>query len=76
MEFLLGFLGALAAVTLLGFGIFMGRRSLGYPRRTQMREQSEEERRKLMQEQEAFRLLQNYTPERAYGQAEDSGEVQ
>ncbi|MDD6159618.1 MAG: hypothetical protein PUB51_00605 [Oscillospiraceae bacterium] len=75
MEFLLGLLGALTAGLLFGSGIFVGRRLPQLRGRERAGEQNEEERQRLMQEQEAFRLLQNYTPERAYGQALDQREA-
>lgn len=68
MEYVLyGFAGALAVIALLGLGFFVGWKVHKSSRVITARELEERERKQLTQEQEAFRLLQNYTVERAYG---------
>lgn len=72
MEYVLyGFAGALAVIALLGLGFFVGwkaHRSRRIIMTKELAEElSEQERKRLRQEQEAFNLVQNYTVERAYG---------
>ena len=70
MTFLIGFLGAAAAAVLLAAGAAAGwkacRLYMQHTRNT-VRPPSQERQRQLEQEQQAFRLLQNYSAERAYG---------
>lgn len=67
MEYVLyGIAGALAVIALLGLGFFVGWMVHKGRRVITAEDLGERERRRLMQEQEAFRLLQNYTVERAY----------
>ena len=72
--FIFGFLGALMALLLFSAGVAAGWAA----RRFYVRGQSpsveapgEQERRRLIEEQQAFRLLQNYSAERTYGQLND-----
>ena len=74
MEFLYGFAGALAVFALLGLGFFVGWKAHKSSRVITAEELGEKERRRLIQEQEAFKLVQNYTVERAYGM-EDAAPV-
>ena len=67
MAFLLGLAGGAAAVGLLLAGMALGRQLAGRQARPTAEALSEGEDRRLREEQEAFRLLQNYTVERAYG---------
>lgn len=71
MEFLLGALGCIAVLILIAAGLVVGWSFKNWQvERTQLRtakELDEEERKRLIQQQEAFRLVQNYTPEHAYG---------
>ena len=64
MEFLLGMLGALAVMGAFGLGAAMGRRSRTAAGLTMP---SEEETRRIRDQQQAFQRLQNYTVEDAYG---------
>lgn len=71
MEYVLyGFAGALAVIALLGLGFFVGWKVHKGSRVVTAKELEERERRQLVQEQEAFRVLQNYNIERAYGMAD------
>lgn len=71
MEYVLyGFAGALAVIALLGLGFFAGWKAHKNSRVITAKELSERERRRLMAEQEAFNMVQNYTVERAYGMAD------
>lgn len=70
MTFLYGFLGALVCLTLLAGGGVIGwnickvvtRRS-----KPDLPQPEERERKRLVEEQKAFRHLQNYSTEQAYG---------
>ena len=62
-----GFLGALAALAVFGGGVFTGWRLRGAAVRGRVEQPGESERRRLKEEQEAFRRVQNYTVEDAYG---------
>lgn len=70
MNFLIGFLGGLSVVALIGVG-FMGgwftHRAFVRHTAPKAEQPAEAERRKLIEEQQAFGLLQNYSVERAYG---------
>lgn len=67
MSFLLGMAGALLCVALVGLGFYFGWQM--YPRlhRAEAPALSQEERQKLMDQQEAFKALMNYSVEDAYG---------
>jgi len=71
MEFLLGAVGCLLVLLLVFAGLMLGWWAHSWAReRTAVqtaKELDEEERKRLIQQQEAFRLVQNYTPEHAYG---------
>ena len=70
MTFFMGFAGALSAVGLLGLGIVLGWKAhAALPLRTSPRPKAaeERERRRLLEQQQAFQSLQNYSQERAYG---------
>ena len=67
MTFLLGMAGALLCVALAGLGFYFGWKT--YPRvhRAEAPSLTQEERQKLIDQQEAFRMLMNYSVEDAYG---------
>ena len=67
MAFLLGLAGGAAVVGLLLAGGFVGWQLARRQARPTAEALPEGEDRRLREEQEAFRLLQNYTVERAYG---------
>lgn len=71
MSFLYGALGTLAVMILFLGGAFAGWKAHDWlDKRTQKKtakELTEDERRKLQEQQEAFHVLQNYSVERAYG---------
>lgn len=71
MEFLFGFLGALLAAMLFAAGAFAGWKAhiwdLKRTQTAQAKELTEQERQKLIAEQQAFNALQNYSAETAYG---------
>ena len=71
MEFLYGVAGAAVVLALFFGGVFAGWKLKAYDDRRVSRrrvaELGEKERKRLEQEQEAFRLLQNYNTDRAYG---------
>ena len=67
MAFLLGLAGGTVVVGLLMAGGFVGWQLARRQARPMTKALSEGEDRRLREEQEAFRLLQNYTVERAYG---------
>ena len=72
--FVYGFLGALVALLLFSAGAVIGwaaRRFYAKNRAPSVESPGEQERRRLVEEQQAFRLLQNYSVERAYGQLND-----
>jgi len=73
MEFFIGMVGALLGVGLFVLGYFLGM-GISKPNKVDLTEptddelhQIQEERRRLIQEQEAFRELMNYNPDIAYG---------
>lgn len=68
--FVLGAAGALAALGLLALGAWVGWQ-VGKARGPAHLPRRENERERLAQEQAAFRQLQNYSVERAYGLVED-----
>lgn len=72
MAFLYGFLGALALIVLLlGGGIAGWCAHKWYVRHTKptAQEPGAQERQRLIEQQQAFQQLQNYSTERAYGMA-------
>lgn len=74
--FIAGFLGAIAAAGLLALGGALGWKAhaaLAAQSRPQTPPPGEGERRRLREEQQAFALLQNYSPERAYGMLREEG---
>jgi len=74
MEFLIGFIGAIMAVLLLTAGFaagWMGCRMHLKRTTTKPEVMGEQERKRLLEQQQAFQYLQNYSAERAYGMAED-----
>ena len=66
LSVILGFTGGIAAVGLFGSGFFFGWR-VGAHSRPRAERLPEPERRRLREERDAFRKLQNYTVEDAYG---------
>lgn len=74
MEFIIGALGALLTVALFAAGVLLGWRLKGLDvKRLQHKADpvTEQEARRLKEEQEAFSMLQNYTVEDAYGMNRD-----
>lgn len=75
MEFLIGFLGALAAMGLLFSGSLIGWKARSafekYRTRKTAEELTELEKQRIREEQQAFSALQNYSSERAYGLMKD-----
>lgn len=72
--FVYGFLGALMALLLFSSGAVVGwavHRFYAKSQTPSVESPGEQERRRLIEEQQAFRLLQNYSVERAYGQLND-----
>ena len=67
MAFFMGLAGGAAVAALLLSGIILGWQLARRQVRPTAETLSEGEDRRLREEQEAFRLLQNYTVERAYG---------
>lgn len=67
MTFIIGFAGGLAAIGLLLTGMYLGWQAKGRQAPPGVEAPTEQESRRLQEEQEAFHLLQNYTVERAYG---------
>ena len=63
--FVFGFLGAMTGLGLLGLGVVLGwlARERLRPHKTALNRKTED----LSQEQEAFRQLQNYSAQQAYG---------
>lgn len=68
---LYGFIGFILALVLFGSGVFCGFKGgekLREKNRAAVEKQmGEEERKRLLEEQAAFRTLVNYSPEMAYG---------
>lgn len=77
MSFVPGAIGALIVLALFAAGVFTGWKLKAYDdarvSTTRAKELSEDERDRLIQEQEAFKLIQNYTVDRAYGIVNDDG---
>jgi len=70
MNFVIGFLGGLAVVALLSVGGLCGwnaHKTFIKHTAPVAEKPGDEERRRLREEQQAFRELQNYSTERAYG---------
>ena len=67
MAFFMGLAGGATVAALLLSGIILGWQLARRQVRSTAGALSEGEDRRLREEQEAFRLLQNYTVERAYG---------
>lgn len=70
-EFLMGALGAIAVLTLLAGGFLLGWRAAGGRSRHRGADMEKEagmdERRRMLEEQKAFREMLNYNAETAYG---------
>ena len=76
MSFIYGFLGALFLMLLLTAGVvvgWFGHRAFVRHSRPVLPDPGEKERQRLMEEQKAFRQLQNYSVERAYGMTGGDG---
>ena len=74
LNFLFGFLGALAAAALVSAGVALGwklRKEYEKRMKPEIEPPTERERRLMIEQQEAFRRLQNYTAETAYGIGQD-----
>jgi len=72
MDFLIGFLGALLAMLLLGAGAvagWLGHQAWVRRNMPKAAPAGEQERERLLEQQQAFQCLQNYSAERAYGMA-------
>lgn len=71
MDFLMGVFGALCVVILLVVGLLIGWKLKDYMDKRRVRktaaELTEKEIREMAAQQEAFRQMQSYTPEIAYG---------
>lgn len=72
MNFLIGFIGAILCIGLFSGGIYTGLKL--YPRlhKQEREELTEEEHKKLVEQQQAFQQLMNYSVEDAYGIGNDS----
>ena len=70
MEFLLGFLGAVLAVALFGLGMYaewkLRERACERQQKVTAEQLTEEQKRMLREEQEAWKALHNYSVEDAY----------
>ena len=73
MEMILGMLGALVGIGIFVFGFWLGK-EMNQPKKVDPAQptddelaQIQEERRRLIQDQEAFRELMNYNVDVAYG---------
>ena len=70
-EFLMGALGAIAVLTMLAGGFLLGWKAAGGKSRHRSavseQEAGLEERRRMLEEQKAFREMLNYNAETAYG---------
>ena len=73
METILGMLGALVGIGIFVFGFWLGK-AMNKPKKVDPAQptdeelaQIQEERRRLIQDQEAFRELMNYNVDVAYG---------
>ena len=71
MEFLIGAVGAVSVMLLFAAGIFVGWKLRAADEKRRVRktaaELTEQQVREMKEQQEAFRQMQNYTPEIAYG---------
>ena len=70
MDFVYGFLGALVCLALLAGGGVIGwniRKAVTRHSKPDLPQPEERERKRLEEEQKAFRHLQNYSTEQAYG---------
>lgn len=70
MDFVYGFLGALVCLALLAGGGAVGwniRKAVARHSKPDLPQPEERERKRLEEEQKAFRHLQNYSTEQAYG---------
>lgn len=67
---LFGLIGMLLALALLTAGVLFGYKLAEYKHNTKpvVKEAGEDERRRLIAEQNAFQILMGYNPEMAYGQ--------
>ena len=77
-EILLGFAGALAVIALLATGGVIGwflHRAFVKHTSPVAEPPHEKERRRLIEEQEAFKILQNYSADRAYGMTRGDDEA-
>ena len=76
MSIIYGAAGALAVLVLLALGAAMGWCARGKLYRAKAEEPEEAELRRMQAEQDAFRQLQNYNADVAYGLArEEEGEL-
>jgi hypothetical protein len=77
-EILLGFAGALAVIALLATGGVIGwhlHRAFVKHTSPVAEPLGEKERKHLIEEQEAWRTVQSYSTERAYGMVRDDGDA-
>ena len=77
MEFLTGMLGACVGLLLFYTGVRAGRREVppAAPKPPREEPLGEAERKRMQEGQEAFRALQNYSAERAYGMLRSEEDV-
>jgi len=71
MQFFIGAIGAVCVLLLFAAGVFLGWKLRGMDEKRKIRktaaELSAQDLQLMKDQQEAFRMMQNYTPEMAYG---------
>ena len=72
MEFLLGALGAIVVIALFALGVLVGWKAHKRFARPKAEKVSDEDMKLMKAQQEAFRQMQNYTAEMAYGIGSDA----
>jgi hypothetical protein len=78
IQILLGFVGAMTVIALLFIGGVIGwflHKAFVKHTSPVAEPPEEKERRRLIEEQDAFKTLQNYNAERAYGMVRDDGDA-
>ncbi len=71
MSFLVGFIGAILCIALFSAGIYFGLKLYPKLHKTEKEKLTEEEMKKLAEQQQAFQQLMNYSVEDAYGMGND-----
>jgi len=74
MDFVTGALGALFTLVLFSAGMFVGWKLRGHFYSQKVESPHAEELKRMEEEQEAFRTMQQYSVERAYGMVGDLAE--